>query len=486
MALINCPHCGKPISDKAEKCIHCGIVLGKTNNDITPLKTTELATNGYGKLTFEWKGLWMAANTDIYITLNGQGVGNQKSYSLKDGFCFETPITSDYANIGIKLGKFFKYDKECHFEKGKNYTCTFSYSRWTGALTYIVTDDNGNVISRKGYSIGRIIINILGAIALIGSLFYWCNYAIEIINGDANSAEQVDVSVNENQEKPLEEDCADRIIGTYKFSDKYELNNWNLVINKDGTCSLFEERDSKGIWRGAWEYLKYSNCFSITWSSCDNPYENNLPFTSKINYIDGESRYIYASNDAMKAKDPNARYELLNVASGEAKLNDTKTFTSMDLSAFMLHGKVKSVEESYGGQVSCTYYFSEQGELAKAVMSEGDYRCKIKKQTNKLILSFENPNDEYGGWGYVYTIDNSGRLISYIYGSQDGGDETTYSNFNSNDWPTRSKTIAELGGAATISTMSYSQIDEYGNWTLQTSKDNEGHEITLYRSIEYY
>ena len=24
MALINCPECGKQISDKAEKCIHCG------------------------------------------------------------------------------------------------------------------------------------------------------------------------------------------------------------------------------------------------------------------------------------------------------------------------------------------------------------------------------------------------------------------------------------------------------------------------------
>lgn len=170
----------------------------------------------------------------------------------------------------------------------------------------------------------------------------------------------------------------------------------------------------------------------------------------------------------------------------ERMADEAKSIRTMDLSAFMLHGKVKSVEESYGGQVSCTYYFSEQGELTKAAMSEGDYRCKIKRQTNNLILSFENPNDEYGGWGYVYTIDNSGRLISYIYGSQDGGDETTYSNFNSNDWPTRSKTVAELGGAVTISTMNYSQIDENGNWTLQTSKDNEGKEVITYRSIEYY
>lgn len=32
MALITCPECGKQVSDKAEKCIHCGIVLKKKEN----------------------------------------------------------------------------------------------------------------------------------------------------------------------------------------------------------------------------------------------------------------------------------------------------------------------------------------------------------------------------------------------------------------------------------------------------------------------
>ena len=30
MALIKCPECGKEISDKSEKCIHCGYPLSKT------------------------------------------------------------------------------------------------------------------------------------------------------------------------------------------------------------------------------------------------------------------------------------------------------------------------------------------------------------------------------------------------------------------------------------------------------------------------
>lgn len=36
MALIKCPECGREISDKAEKCIHCGKIIVK---DVTPEKT---------------------------------------------------------------------------------------------------------------------------------------------------------------------------------------------------------------------------------------------------------------------------------------------------------------------------------------------------------------------------------------------------------------------------------------------------------------
>ena len=36
MALINCPHCGKEISDKAISCIHCGVSLIEEEKPITP------------------------------------------------------------------------------------------------------------------------------------------------------------------------------------------------------------------------------------------------------------------------------------------------------------------------------------------------------------------------------------------------------------------------------------------------------------------
>ena len=34
MALINCPECGKEVSDKAAVCIHCGAPLNERNGDI--------------------------------------------------------------------------------------------------------------------------------------------------------------------------------------------------------------------------------------------------------------------------------------------------------------------------------------------------------------------------------------------------------------------------------------------------------------------
>ena len=30
--LIECPKCGKPVSDKAKKCLHCGVVINKTQD----------------------------------------------------------------------------------------------------------------------------------------------------------------------------------------------------------------------------------------------------------------------------------------------------------------------------------------------------------------------------------------------------------------------------------------------------------------------
>ena len=102
----------------------------------------------------------------------------------------------------------------------------------------------------------------------------------------------------------------ERIIGTYKFGES--LRNWTITFNEDGTCTLFSDDHTDYLWHGAWEYYELSsgNYYSINWSSCDNPYLKNLPFTTKCNYVDNDISFIYADLTSMKSKDPNARYGL--------------------------------------------------------------------------------------------------------------------------------------------------------------------------------
>ena len=50
MALINCPECGNSISDKAEKCPHCGVPAKYFSEDVTNSKKIPVVTeikNGY-------------------------------------------------------------------------------------------------------------------------------------------------------------------------------------------------------------------------------------------------------------------------------------------------------------------------------------------------------------------------------------------------------------------------------------------------------
>ena len=40
MAIINCPECGKEISDKSETCIYCGYPLKETKSEEAPKDAT--------------------------------------------------------------------------------------------------------------------------------------------------------------------------------------------------------------------------------------------------------------------------------------------------------------------------------------------------------------------------------------------------------------------------------------------------------------
>lgn len=48
MAIINCPECGKEISDKAEKCVHCGYPLNLQSKE--KIHTKELLERYYNSV----------------------------------------------------------------------------------------------------------------------------------------------------------------------------------------------------------------------------------------------------------------------------------------------------------------------------------------------------------------------------------------------------------------------------------------------------
>lgn len=80
MALIKCPECGQDISDKADKCIHCGYSLNQATSTPEKAKGT-LVVYGYTG--------WFLVNPKLKIYLNGEYIGDV-SHNAKTK---EIPIT---------------------------------------------------------------------------------------------------------------------------------------------------------------------------------------------------------------------------------------------------------------------------------------------------------------------------------------------------------------------------------------------------------
>ena len=182
----------------------------------------------------------------------------------------------------------------------------------------------------------------------------------------------------------------------------------------------------------------------------------------------------------------------------ERLIDEFKNFRTMDLSAFMLHGHVKRLmilKEGYGDiydddisndDVRWYFDFSEKGMLTNVSVDEEQMQCRFSRRGNKLVIQFGNTND-YNYFEWHYLLDNSDHLIQYGVCSESNDCWTTYTNHDSNGWPTKaSMSCRKSDIPPTNETYKYSQIDEYGNWTLQKSIGVDGGEISTCRSIEYY
>ena len=461
MALIKCPHCGKPVSDRAVKCPHCGNGLGKATIIQHDNGADSLSLGTIGKVIFAIATLGgsVMCILPLFTNLYERGWAPAFGYYL--------PITYVLVGFGILAG----------------------------ALSFGLTV----------YGIVRLCMNKASTwrFWLLSTIFAWLSviavFSLIVYNVDT----YYDVR-NDKQKEKLEAaegtyECRLEDGTTIYFSITYDGNGffeckYPYGASRIGYCDITYE----------FEYGEY--CFEV-WLPEDSFDGTKLTKSSHAffmyDYDKLESMYVDSKLYPLKKISNKAKTKEQYVVEVEeakrAKFEENKNFRSNDLSAFMLHGKVRMMIETYNSSsYISTYTFDEKGQLTEA--KEGDDYMEISHEGgNILILSCHKDKHEYingieyvdFGFEYTYEIDKSNRLSCFSYGVyySDVGYTETYSSFDSNGWPA-SATNDDMYDTTYIQ-FQYSDIDEYGNWT---KKKNEGKysngeaadKNIVYREITYY
>ena len=124
MALINCPECGKEISDSAPQCIHCGYVLkqvGEPKKEKKPLDK---------KIIIVGIAVAVVAIAVIVLLVIKNSVIPGKNYKLAE----QALLSEDYDGAAAQFAALKDYKDssdrvlECYYEKGKSLVAKQSYS----------------------------------------------------------------------------------------------------------------------------------------------------------------------------------------------------------------------------------------------------------------------------------------------------------------------------------------------------------------------
>lgn len=178
-------------------------------------------------------------------------------------------------------------------------------------------------------------------------------------------------------------------------------------------------------------------------------------------------------------------YPLKHSQQPNNNLEEIKNLQTLDLAAFMLHGKVKRLI-CHANKGTNKFEFDNHGNLISGEYNNGEktYHYEISHNDNILILGIS--------WGEEseYTFEeyevNNEKLVRWQYFDYDV-DSCAYSEYNSNNWPEK-ETFYAFEMDVPLPKVSeflykYNDIDDYGNWT---KKANENGEIIERREIEYY
>lgn len=437
MALIKCPQCGHDVSTKAVKCPHCGCSLGKAT----------VIQHGNG---IDTKILGSFVQIVLAIIVAFGGV-----------MCILPLFTQIFSKSGVPA---------C----GNFYFITyvlFAFSLIAAALILafvvrgIVRLCKGKVYSLKQWGLASLF-------AFVSVLLVW-----------------VLVIQNDEAQKQVVQETTDAAKGTYQcqLQDGATLT---FSACENGFCELkLPDGTVKEGTIAGFGYIDEPKEFiieaffqkdGVEYGSAEDNIENR-DFREYTCSADMTSLYDVNGDygKALPLKKISAEtktekeYRAQLVETKAEKTNAVKNTNPLDLSAFMLHGKVKRmIEFPLGANSGITYVFNENGELTDV----DDGHPTIIHSGNELRLSYDDSPI------ICYRVDDSGRLASYYMQGGVDVEKREYSDFNSHGWPTRAN--VELYGDPSTKTIRYSELDKYGNWTKMRIDDDDAQ--TWVREIYYY
>ena len=457
MALINCPHCGKIISDKATKCPHCGNLIGDKvvicQQNGNPTLVTKTISSINTKL-FRFHAKWICAPLIVCILW---GLYFAEVFPFNSFFHrFGNSGDADFfTHIGLSVSsvilavllvflesKYIRIVSKCLF--------FFVVALSLTLLAFKVAEECNPSEPYHQLAKGNYYANKND----FANAMYWYNIAAVNDNSEAcfNIAWLYDegLGVEQNYETALQWYLK---VPQCKYPDKKYVapayNNIGVMYQK-----------GNGVEKDMQKAMEF--------------------FQMALKTVEEYPTMFESQNGSMII-------EKIKEHINEIEEISYKNLSTKDLSAFMLHGKVKTVTY-YSGRSFLRCTFNELGSLIKYEIGDNHntHQCQIYHDGNTLQLS-----DGEGPSGEVYEVDDENRLVRYEHSGDGYGSRYLYYYHDSNNCPRTKKvfyydlfdTSWQEGQTRNLT---YSDIDEFGNWCICKENENRDSEEIIHRDITYY
>lgn len=440
MALINCPNCGKQISDKAKNCPHCGKSFVKTK---TPT------------ILFRFHAKWICAPLIICILW------------------------------GLYFAEVFPFDSFFH---------------------HFGNEGDADFFTHIGLSVSSVILAVLLVfleskyIRIVSKCLFFFVVALSLTLLAFKVAEEC------NPSEPYHQLAK----GNY-YANKNDFANamywYNIAAVNDNSEACFYIAwlydDGLGVEQNyetalQW-YLKVPQCKYPDVELVATAYNNIGVMYQKGNGVEKDMKKameffqmalktVEEYPTMFESQNGSMIIEKIKEHINEIEEISYKKLSTKDLSAFMLHGKVKTMMV-YSGQSFTKCEFNESGKLIKYQTGDNHVIHNYEITHNGDLISVHSDDEMSSLVGDCYEV-NSDKLVRFEKYGDGEGFKITYANHDVNNWPL-TETFSEYNVFSNngdwqvryTNSLSYSDIDEYGNWLTKTDHNDD---ILERRIIEYY